>query len=145
MATLNKVLLIGALTHDVELRITPKGTAIAQLALAMNRNFKDGDGTSREETTFVDVEVWGKQAELTAKYTQKGSAVFIEGRLRLDSWEEKDTGKKRHKLKVVAENIQWLGAPPRAQLQAQEPAEPAVHEAPVVQSNTTGVDNSTPF
>jgi single-strand DNA-binding protein len=108
MASLNKVFLIGNLTRDPELRTTPKGTAICSFGLAVNRQFRDEAGGTREETTFVDLEAWGKTGELIARYLSKGSPAMVEGRLRLDSWESK-TGEKRSKLKVVVDNVQFLG------------------------------------
>ena len=108
MAYLNKVLLIGNLTRDPELRVTPKGTAICQFGLAVNRQYKDESGATRDETAFIDIEAWGKQGELVSKYLQKGSPAFIEGRLKFDSWEDKQSGQKRNKLKVVLENVQFL-------------------------------------
>jgi single-strand DNA-binding protein len=108
MAYLNKVLLIGNLTRDPELRVTPKGTAVCQFGLAVNRQYKDESGATRDETAFIDIEAWGKQGELVSKYLQKGSPAFVEGRLRFDSWEDKQTGQKRNKLKVVLENVQFL-------------------------------------
>jgi single-strand DNA-binding protein len=108
MAYLNKVFLIGNLTRDPELRVTPKGTAICQFGLAVNRQFKDESGATRDETTFVDIEAWGKQGELVAKYLTKGSPAMVEGRLKLDQWEDKQSGQKRSKLKVVLDNVQFL-------------------------------------
>ena len=109
MASLNKVMLIGNLTRDPELRVTPKGTAICQFGLAVNRQFKDESGATRDETTFVDIEAWGKQGETVAKYLTKGRPLFVEGRLKLDRWDDKTTGQKRSKMKVVLENFQFLG------------------------------------
>ena len=108
MANLNKVMLIGNLTRDPELRYTPKGTAVADLGLAVNRRVSDGNGNWSDETTFVDVTVWGSTAENSQKYLSKGRGVFVEGRLQLDTWEDKQTGQKRSKLKVVGENVQFL-------------------------------------
>lgn len=108
MAYLNKVFLIGNLTRDPELRVTPKGTAICQFGLAVNRQFKDESGATRDETTFIDIEAWGKQGELVAKYLAKGSPAMVEGRLKLDQWEDKQSGQKRSKLKVVLDNVQFL-------------------------------------
>lgn len=110
MAYLNKVFLIGNLTRDPELRVTPKGTAICQFGLAVNRQFKDESGQNRDETTFVDIEAWGKQGELVAKYLTKGSPAMVEGRLKLDQWEDKQSGQKRSKLKVVLDNVQFLSS-----------------------------------
>jgi single-strand DNA-binding protein len=109
MASLNKVFLIGNLTRDPELRVTPKGTAICQFGLAVNRQYKDDSGQTRDETTFVDIEAWGKQGELVSKYLTKGSPAMVEGRLRLDQWEDKTSGQKRSRLKVVLDNVQFLG------------------------------------
>lgn len=109
MAYLNKVFLIGNLTRDPELRVTPKGTPICQFGLAVNRQFKDESGATRDETTFVDIEAWGKQGELVSKYLTKGSPCFVEGRLRLDQWEDKTSGQKRSRLKIVLDNVQFLG------------------------------------
>jgi len=108
MAYLNKVFLIGNLTRDPELRVTPKGTPICQFGIAVNRQFKDESGATRDETTFVDVEAWGKQGELVSKYLAKGSPAMVEGRLKLDQWEDKQSGQKRSKLKVVLDNVQFL-------------------------------------
>jgi len=108
MAYLNKVFLIGNLTRDPELRVTPKGTPICQFGIAVNRQFKDESGATRDETTFVDIEAWGKQGELVSKYLAKGSPAMVEGRLKLDQWEDKQSGQKRSKLKVVLDNVQFL-------------------------------------
>lgn len=107
MANLNKVMLIGNLTRDPEVRYTPKGSAVAELGLAINRRYTVGDDR-REEVTFVDVTLWGKTAEVAEKYLRKGRPVYIEGRLQLDTWDDKSTGQKRSKLKVVGENIEFL-------------------------------------
>jgi single-strand DNA-binding protein len=108
MANLNKVMLIGNLTRDPEVRYTPKGTAVGELGLAVNRRVSDGSGNWTDETTFVDITLWGNNAENAQKYLVKGRSVFIEGRLQLDSWEDKQSGQKRTKLKVVAEVLQFL-------------------------------------
>jgi single-strand DNA-binding protein len=109
MANLNKVMLIGNLTRDPELRVTPKGTAICQFSLAVNRKFRDEAGADREEVTYVDIEAWGKSGENIAKYCTKGRPLFVEGRLRLDQWEDKTTKEKRSRMKVVCDNFQFLG------------------------------------
>ncbi len=109
MANVNKVILIGNLTRDPEVRHTPKGTAVTDLGLAVNRFFSSDSGEKREETTFVDVTLWGRQAEVAGQYLQKGRPVYIEGRLQMDTWEDKNTGQKRSKLKVVGEAMQLLG------------------------------------
>lgn len=109
MASFNKVILMGNLTRDPELRVTPKGTAVCQLGLAVNSTYKDKEGNTKEDVTFVDVDVFGRQAEVIAKYMAKGRPILIEGRLKLDSWESKE-GDKRSKLKVILENFQFVGA-----------------------------------
>jgi len=109
MPSLNKVLLMGNLTRDPELRVTPKGTHICQFSLAINRQFKMESGETREEVIYVDVEAWGKQGETIAKYCTKGRPLYVEGRLRLDQWEDKNTKEKRSRMKVVLEQFQFLG------------------------------------
>lgn len=120
MANLNRVLLIGNLTRDPELRVTPKGSSICQFGLAVNRTFKDAAGQQREETTFVDIEAWGRQGEVISKYCTKGRPLFVEGRLRFDSWEDKTSGQKRSRLSVVLENFQFIGG--RGDEQGQAPS-----------------------
>ena len=110
MANLNKVMLIGNLTRDPELRYTPKGTAVADIGMAINRVRTDEQGQRQEDTTFVDVTLWGRQAELAQQYLSKGRPVYIEGRLQMDTWEDKASGQKRSKLKVVGENMQFQGS-----------------------------------
>jgi single-strand DNA-binding protein len=109
MANLNRVLLIGNLTRDPDLRYTPKGTAVAEIALAINRIYSGDDGERKEETTFVDITLWARLAEIAGQYLKKGRPVFIEGRLQLDTWDDKQTGQKRSRMRVVAENMQLLG------------------------------------
>lgn len=108
MASFNKVILAGNLTRDPELRYTPKGTAIARLGLAINRRWRSETGELKDETTFVDVDAFGKTAETIAQYLKKGRPVLIEGRLRYDTWEDKQTGQKRSKLSVVLESFTFL-------------------------------------
>jgi single-strand DNA-binding protein len=121
MANLNRVLLIGNLTRDPDLRYTPKGTAVAEIAVAINRIYSGDDGERKEETTFVDITLWSRLAEIAGQYLKKGRPVFIEGRLQLDTWDDKQTGQKRSRMRVVAENMQLLGSrqegdlPPSAQ------------------------------
>lgn len=112
MANLNKVMLIGNLTRDPELRHTPKGTAVSEISLAINRNWTNEQGQKQEETTYVEVTLWGRQAEVVQQYVTKGSPIYIEGRLQLDSWDDKETGKKRSKLRVIGENFQFLSGKP---------------------------------
>lgn len=111
MASYNKVMLIGNLTRDPEVRYTPKGSAVCDIGLAVNRVYSSESGEKVEEVTFVDVVLWSKLAELAGKYLHKGRPVFIEGRLQMDSWEDKQTGQKRTRLRVVGEQMQFLGSP----------------------------------
>ena len=149
MAYLNKCFMIGNLTRDPELRVTPKGTSIASFGLAINRQSKNADGSHADEVTFVDIEAWGKQAELVAKYLAKGAPAMIEGRLKLDEWTDKTSGQKRSRLKVVLENVQFLGARSNgtpAELregeQRQEQQPRATTQAPAA---AQGPDDSIPF
>lgn len=112
MASLNKVQMIGNITRDPEVKYTPKGTAVVDLGIAMNRFIPSDGGEKREEVTFVDVTLWGRQAEVAGEYCRKGRSVYIEGRLQLDSWEDKASGQKRTRLRVVGENLQLLGSRP---------------------------------
>lgn len=112
MASFNKVILLGNLTRDPEVRYTPKGTAVTELGMAVNRVYTAENGEKREETTFVDVTLWGRTAEIAGEYLKKGRPVFIEGRLQLDTWDDKQSGQKRSKLKVVGEGLQLLGGRP---------------------------------
>jgi len=114
MASFNKVILVGNLTRDPELRYTPKGTAIAKIGLAVNRVWTNEAGEKKEEVTFVDVDVFGRTAENVGQYMRKGRPILIEGRLRLDQWDDKQTGQKKSKLGVVAETVQFLGSAPGA-------------------------------
>ncbi len=134
-ANINKVLIAGNLTRDPELRYTPQGTAVAQLGIAVNRTYTSQNGERKEEVTFVDVEAWGKTAETMGQYLKKGRPVFIEGRLKLDQWDDKQTGQKRSRLKVVCDQFHFLdsgggraggeGAAPAAR-----PAKPAAGAPP---------------
>jgi single-strand DNA-binding protein len=109
MPNLNKVMLMGNLTRDPELKYTPKGMAIANLGMAINRVWSNEAGEKQEEVTFIDVEMFGRKAEVVAEYLKKGRPVYIEGRLKLDSWDDKASGQKRSKLKVVGETFEFLG------------------------------------
>lgn len=109
MASFNKVILLGNLTRDPELRYTPKGTAVARLGLAVNRKYSTEGGETKEEVTFIDIDAWGKQAELISQYLRKGSPLFVEGRLKLDQWDDKTTGQKVSKLRVFLESFQFVG------------------------------------
>ena len=156
MANFNKVYLIGNLTRDPELRVTPKGTAICQFGLAVNRQFKDESGAMRDDTTFVDIEAWGKQGETISKYCTKGRPLFVEGRLKLDQWEDKTSGQKRSKMKVVLENFQFLGtgqrdgAPGGGGGEFDQTASPERHAPPPRSSgpkpaSTENLDEDVPF
>jgi single-strand DNA-binding protein len=109
MASYNKVILIGNLTRDPELRYTPKGMAIAKLGIAVNRSWRNEAGETKEEVTFIDIDAFGRQAETLAQYLKKGSPLMIEGRLKLDQWDDKQSGQKRSKLGVILEGFQFLG------------------------------------
>lgn len=108
MADLNKVFLMGRLTFDPELRRTQGGTAVTELRLATSRAWTGRDGERREETLFIDVTVWDRQAETCCQYLRKGSSVHVEGSLRMDTWDDKTTGEKRSKIKVLADRVQFL-------------------------------------
>jgi len=108
MASFNKVILAGNLTRDPELRYTPKGTAIAKIGMAVNRSWKNEAGETKEEVTFVDVEAFGRQAEVIGQYLKKGRPLLLEGRLKLDTWEDKNTHQKVSKLRVVLESFSFL-------------------------------------
>jgi len=136
MASFNRVILVGNLTRDPELRYTPKGTAIAKIGLAVNRTWKTETGESKEEVTFVDIDAFGRQAEVIGQYLKKGRPILVEGRLKLDQWEDKNTHQKHSKLHVVMESFTFLdsnkgeseGGPPRPRPAAQGGA-PAVEPA----------------
>lgn len=110
MASYNKVILVGNLTRDPEVKYTPKGTAITDIGLAVNRTYSTDSGEKREEVTFIDITLWGRTAEIVGEYCKKGRPLLVEGRLQLDTWDDKQSGQKRSKLKVVGENIQLLGS-----------------------------------
>ena len=110
MANYNKVILMGNLTRDPELRYTPKGTAIARIGLAVNRVWRTETGETKEDVLFIDVEAFSRQAETVGQYLKKGSPILVEGRLRLDTWDDKQTNQKRSKILVTAENVRFLGS-----------------------------------
>src|SRR5947199_2140112 len=112
MASFNKVILLGNLTRDPEVRYTPKGSAVCDLGIAVNRVYTLDNGEKREEVTFVDVVLWARLAEIAGEYLKKGRPVFIEGRLQLDTWDDKQSGQKRSKLRVIGETMQLLGSRP---------------------------------
>jgi single-strand DNA-binding protein len=129
MANRNKVELMGRMTSDLQLRDLPSGTKVGSLSLATTRVYKTKDGEKQEETTFVDCEVFGRQAEVLAQYGGKGRELFIDGRLRQDKWEDKTTGDKRQKMIVVIEDFTFLGSPRNQDDQNQQEA-PAKAAAP---------------
>jgi single-strand DNA-binding protein len=133
MASLNKVFLIGNLTRAPELRYTPSGTAVSDLRLAVNRSYTTQGGERREETCFLTVVVWGKQAESSAQYLDKGSPVLVEGRLQTRDWETKD-GQKRNVVEVVAERLQFLG-------RGRSTGAPGPADAEPVEESAGGVDD----
>lgn len=124
MPNLNRVMIMGNCTRDPEIKYTPKGTAIAQVGIAINRVYSTDQGERREETTFVDVELWGRQAEIAGEYLKKGRPVYIEGRLKLEAWDDKTTGQKRSKMLIVGEMMQLLGG--REEQSSERPTGPAV-------------------
>jgi single-strand DNA-binding protein len=136
MANFNKVIIAGNLTRDPEMRYTPKGTAIASFGVAINRKWKSETGESKEEVTFVDVEAWDRQGEVIAQYFKKGRPILVEGRLKLDQWEDKNTHQKQSRLKVRLESFSFLdtkssdtGMPSEAP-RARPAAAPAAPAAP---------------
>src|SRR5260370_3181605 len=131
MASFNKVILLGNLTRDPEVRYTPKGSAVCDLGIAVNRQYPLDSGEKREEVTFVDVGLGSRLAEIDGEYLKKGRPIFIEGRLQLDSWEDKQSGQKRNKLRVIGETMQLLGGrPPGAAGGASEAGEGAKESRP---------------
>jgi single-strand DNA-binding protein len=145
MASLNKVLLIGNLTRDPEVRMLPSGRSVCKFGLAINRNFKDAEGNRREEATFVDVESFGPRGEALAKFFSKGKPIFVEGRLKLDQWESQ-TGEKRSRLLVDLENWEFVGAKQDSyEGQSREPATGAPQTTPVAPDNANAApDSSSP-
>jgi single-strand DNA-binding protein len=150
MANFNKVILAGNLTRDPELRYTPKGTAVAKLGLAINRVWKNEAGETKEEVTFVDVDAFGRTAENIGKYLRKGRPILIEGRLRLDSWEDKQTNQKKSKLGVVLETFQFLDSQRDFEAGGQRPAQAssrpvAAPPEPSAESEPPPVEDDVPF
>jgi single-strand DNA-binding protein len=119
---LNRVCLAGNLTRDPQIRFLANEKQVGEFGLAINRKWKSQDGTPHEEATFVDIEVFGRTAELCGQYLKKGSPAYLEGRLKLDTWDDKATGQKRSKMKVVAESVQFLGQRPADGEQQERPA-----------------------
>lgn len=139
----NKVQIAGNLTRDPELRYTPKGTAIAKLGMAINRVWTNESGEKKEEVTFVDVDIFGRVAENVCQYMRKGSAMFVEGRLKLDSWDDKQTGQKKSRLGIVADSVQFIGGKKTAGEMAEPSPRPAA--PPADSKPPTDDDSSVPF
>ena len=152
MASFNKVILVGNLTRDPELRYTPKGTAVAKVGLVVNRVWTAETGEKKEEVTFVDVDMFGRTAENVAQYMRKGSPLLVEGRLKLDQWDDKQTGQKRSRLGVVAEVVQFLGSPrgaeggaPAAQARPRPPAAASTAEPAAGDAEPPPPEDDVPF
>ena len=155
MANLNKVMLIGNLTRDPELRYTPSGKAVADISLAINRVWNNEQGQKQEDTIFVDVTLWGRQAELAQQYLSKGRGAYIEGRLQMDTWDDKETGKKRSKLKVVGDHLQFMSdgkgnsgggsAPAQGGPQAAQQRSASPHGASAAPPNEFQEEDDIPF
>ena len=141
MASFNKVLLMGNLTKDPELRYTPQGTAVANLRMAVNRRFKSKTGEAKEEVCFITAVVWDKQAETCNQYLHKGSSCFVEGRLQSRSWEDA-SGQKRSVIEVRAERVQFMGAPQGARAHAAVSAQEIPETAVQPSTETTWLDES---
>lgn len=151
MASFNKVIIAGNLTRDPELRYTPKGTAVARITLAVNRTYAGEDGQRKEEVSYIDVDVWGRQAETIGQYMKKGRPLLVEGRLKLDSWEDKNTKQKMSKLKVVLESFAFIdsnrgdgesGAPAPAR---QRPAAAAAPSGEPLEGDAPPESDDVPF
>jgi len=156
MANFNKVILAGNLTRDPELRYTPKGMAVARLGMAINRNWKTETGEQKEEVTFVDIDAFGRQAEVVSQYLRKGRPVLVEGRLRLDQWDDKQTNQKRSKLLVVLESFSFLdsqrtgeagagGPPPPPSARSREPEPPPPSAASEPDGPPSASEDDVPF
>jgi single-strand DNA-binding protein len=167
MSSYNKVILMGNLTRDPESRVTPNGATICKIGLAVNRVYTAQDGTKKEEVTFVDCDAFGKTAENISRWMSKGKGILIEGRLRLDQWDDKATGQARSKLGVVIENFQFVGSRGESEAPADGPAPegaeqaprgykaptqapaapkaPAPRRAPAAPQNNASIDDDVPF
>lgn len=144
----NQVILTGNLTRDPELKYTPKGTAVCQFGLAVNRKWKDQSGAAKEEVTFLDVESWGKSAETIGQHFRKGSPIFVCGRLKMDSWEDRQTNQKRTKLKIVCETFQFMGgAKTQPGEQKHRTTTPAAQQTalPTTEEMEAGQEDGVPF
>jgi single-strand DNA-binding protein len=143
MSSLNRVLLLGNCTRDSEIRYTPGGTAILSFGLAVNRKYRDAKQEMVEEVTFVDVDLWGQQGEVAQEFLLKGKQVFVEGRLKFDQWDDKETGQKRSRLKVVAERVQFPEPRSSSRQAGPEPQQPKPEaESPKTPSDS---DENVPF
>src|SRR5262245_59554029 len=156
MPSFNKVIIAGNLTRDPELRYTPKGTAVARFTLAVNRTYSGEAGEKKEEVSFIDVDAWARQAEVIAQYLKKGRPVLVEGRLKQDTWEDKNTHQKQSKLKVVLESFSFLDSnrgdaggpsPDAARPRATAPASSAATPAAAAESESENApsDDDVPF
>ena len=155
MASFNKVIIAGNLTRDPELRYTPKGTAVCKFGLAVSRNWTNEAGEKKEEVTFVDIDAFGRQAEVIAQYMKKGRPFLVEGRLKLDQWDDKQTGQKKSRLGVVLESFSFIDSKPGEQggtqpsspapARATRPAAPASSEAPPDADNAAPSEDDVPF
>lgn len=146
MASFNKVMVMGNLTRDVEMRVLPSGSQVASFSLAVNRAWSTDAGERREEVTYVDCVVFGRQAETLVRYTRKGSGLFVEGRLKMEEWDDKRSGEKRRKLGVVVEHFQFVGGGSR-QGSAENNAAPsgAPPAPPAMPEGSTRLDDDVPF
>lgn len=146
MSSFNKVILMGRLTRDPELRSTASGLNICKISIAVSRKFKSADGETKEETTFVDVDSFGKQAEVIAKFFSKGKPIFIEGRLKFEQWET-NNGEKRSKMGVVLENFQFIGEKSDSSFSSNSTSSPASRtlEPARVSDSHLDMDEDVPF
>ncbi len=143
----NKLILGGRLVKDPELRVLPTGTAITSFTVATSRKFKGGDGADREEVAFVDCEAWAKTGEAIAKHFTKGKAIFVEGRIKQDTWEDKTTHEKRSKLKMSVDSFQFVGSKEDGVQRPQEPASQPryAEQKPQENGSNPDLDESLPF
>jgi single-strand DNA-binding protein len=145
MASKNLVILMGNLTDDPEVRYTPQGTAVCDFTVAVNRVYKDGNGQRHEETEFLDVTFWGKRAEIICKYFQKGRPIYVEGRIRVEQWEDRETGKKRRAWKIVGSDFQFVGGENRGESTRSAAPPPTRSAAPSPQEVPDDEDDRIPF
>lgn len=148
MPNLNRVMLMGNLTSDPTIKFTPKGTAIASFGIAVNRNYTLEGGEKREEVTFIDLEAFARTAEVIGEFFKKGKPIYVEGRLKLDTWEDKTSGQKRSRLKVIVDSFEFLGGKQDGEQQEQrEPqSKPPVQRKPPVDPDLDSDDvDSLPF